>query len=315
MRTGSRAQATTREKSVSRRSKSASRAELIAPSPGSPAAELASKPGLRVRPYRPMRALVGALVVVAAVVVALAIYTRIGNRTEVLAVTDSILAGEQITDADLQVVSISSDDSFPSIPAANRALVVGQYAKVRLAAGSLLVYDSIQPDELVNPNRVRMSVVVPVGLIPVGLREQSRLTLVVTPQQSGGNDPRPVLVEATVAAIPRNLAEIVGTDDSGRSMVALSIEIDPQWVSLVGSAAAVSVGVLDPAAPFPSNDAQAFPTESDEEQIVVPTAPPSPSNDDDSDASSLYGATTVPTDDATLTTAAPEASQPTEAAG
>jgi len=239
-----------------------------------------------------MRALVGALIVVAAVIAALAIYTRVGNRTDVLAVTRPILAGEQIIDADLQVVSISSDDSFPSIPAANRAIVVGQYAKVRLAAGSLLVNDSIQPEQLVNPDRVLMSVVVPVGLIPVGLREQSRLSLVVTPQLSGGDDPRPVLVEATVAAVPRNLAEIVGTDDSGRSMVALSIEIDPQWVSLVGSASAVSVGVLNPLAPFPGNDTQMFPTENVGGQIVVPTAPITPS--DTGEDASLYGATTVP---------------------
>ena len=320
MLTRSKAQSTTREKSVSRRSISASKTDIPVPAPGSPAAELASKPGLRVRPYRPMRALVGALIVVAAVIAALAIYTRVGNRTEVLAVTRPILAGEQIIDADLQVVSISSDDSFPSIPASNRAIVVGQYAKVRLAAGSLLVNDSIQPEQLVNPDRVLMSVVVPVGLIPVGLREQSRLTLVVTPQLSGGDDPRPVLVEATVAAVPRNLAEIVGTDDSGRSMVALSIEIEPQWVSLVGSASAVSVGVLNPAAPFPGNDAQAFPTENADGQTVVPTAPAAPTAPTTplgaSDDESLYGATTVPAADAAApTTAAVDGTQPAEPTG
>ncbi len=254
-----------------------------------------------------MRALVGALIVVAAVIAALAIYTRVGNRTEVLAVNRTILAGEQITDADLQVVSISSDDSFPSISASNRAFVVGQYAKVRLAAGSLLVSDSIQPAELVNPDRVLMSVVVPVGLIPVGLREQSRLTLVVTPQQRGGDQPQPVLIEATVAAVPRNLAEIVGTDESGRSMVALSIEIAPQWVSLVGSASAVSVGVLNPEAPFPANDSQAFPIESGDGQFVLPTVPvvPTGSSPDDN----LYGAP-GPLDAAPSTTAAPSDTQP-----
>ncbi len=81
-----------------------------APAPGSPAAVLASKPGLRMRPHRPMRALAGALIVVASVVAALALYTRIGNRTEVLAVSRDVLAGEQIDDADLEVVSMSSDD-------------------------------------------------------------------------------------------------------------------------------------------------------------------------------------------------------------
>ena len=76
----------------------AGRAGATGPPPGSPAAALASKPGLRMRPQRPMRALVGALVVVASVVAALAIYTRIGNRTDVLAVARDVLAGEQIGD-------------------------------------------------------------------------------------------------------------------------------------------------------------------------------------------------------------------------
>ena len=94
---------------------------------------------------------------------------------------NGVLAGERITDENLHVVSISSDDSFPSIAAANRAVVVGQYAKVRIAAGALLVTDAIQPQELVDPERIRLNVVVPAGLVPVGLREQSRVSLVVTP--------------------------------------------------------------------------------------------------------------------------------------
>jgi hypothetical protein len=196
------------------------------------------------------------MIVIAAVVVALAIYTRVGNRTEVLAVRRAVLAGEQILADDLQVVSISSDDSFPAISAADRNAVVGQYAKVRLAAGSLLVVDGIQAERLVDPNRILMSVMVPVGLVPVGLREQSRLTLVVTPASSGSARVAPVLVEAVVAAVPGNLADVVGTDEGGRAMVALSVEVDPRWISVVGSAAAVSVGVLDPQAPFPDAGAQ-----------------------------------------------------------
>lgn len=287
----------TREKSVSRGPRSARKAGTSGPAAGSPAGELASKPGLRVRPYRPMRALVGALIVVASVVAALAIYARIGNRTEVLAVNRPILAGEQITDADLQVVSISSDDSFPSVPAADRSIVVGQFARVRLAAGSLLVNDSLQPEQLVDPGRVLMSVVVPVGQVPVGLREQSRLALVVTPQQSGAQDLTPVLVEAIVAAVPRNLAEVVGNDESGRSMVALSVEVAPEWVTLVGSASAVSVGVLDPRAPFPSA-AIATAVAGD----PTPAAVPASGGDQN-----LYGATTSPAAPAPTTSGPPSA--------
>jgi hypothetical protein len=236
---------------VSRRSGSTARADSASPAPGSPAAELAAGAGLRVRPYRPMRALVGAMIVVASVIAALAIYTKVGDRNEVLAVRNGVLAGELITDENLQVVSISSDDSFPSIPAAQRALVVGQYARVRLAAGALLVTDAIQTEELVNPDRVRINVVVPVGLVPVGLREQSRVTLVVTAPQAGSTREAPVLVEAIVLAVPRNLVELIGSDETGRDLVPLTVEIEPQWVSLIGTAESVSVGVLDPRAPFP----------------------------------------------------------------
>jgi hypothetical protein len=64
-------------------------------------------------------------------------------------------------------------------------------------------------------------------------------------------DQLPVLVEATVAAVPRNLAELVGGDSPGASQVALSVEVDPGRAALIGSAESVAVGVLDPSAPFP----------------------------------------------------------------
>ncbi len=252
----------------------AGRTGATGPPPGSPAAALASKPGLRMRPQRPMRAVVGALVVVASVVAALAIYTRIGNRTDVLAVARDVLAGEQIGADDLEVVAISSDDGIPTVPASQRNTIVGQYARVRLLSGSLLVADSVQAKPLVDPDRVLMSVVVPVGLVPVGLREQSRVVLVVTPPTPGGQRPPPVLVEAVVAAVPRNLGEVVGSADAGQGMVALGVEVPPPYVGVVGEAAAVSVGVLDGSAPFPSTQVEASsarPTAG----AAEPAAPPS----------------------------------------
>ena len=216
-----------------------------APRAGSPAAELAASRGLRLRPHRPVRALAGAFLVVASVVAAITLYSRLGDRTEVLAVNRTVLAGEQITGADLEIVSISSDDHIAFRPASDRSLVIGQYARVRLAADSLLVDDSLQPQPLVDPDRVLMSVEVPAGQVPVGLREQSRLVLVVTPP-GGPSDVAPVLVEAVVAAVPRDLAEVVGAGGDSRATVALSVEVPPADVALVGSAEAVSVGVLDP---------------------------------------------------------------------
>ena len=215
-------------------------------------ADLTPRAGLRVRPQRPARALFGLLLVIASVVAALAVYTRIGDRQDALAVTRTVLAGDQLTEADLKVVSISSDDSFPSVPATDRDLIVGQYAKVRMVQGALVVTDSVQPGPLVDPTKVLMSVPVPLTGVPSGLREGSRLVLIVTPRSSGSTDAVPVLVEATVAAVPANLGELVGAETAGATTtVALSVEVPPAAAPTIGAAEAVAVGVLAPGAPFP----------------------------------------------------------------
>jgi hypothetical protein len=214
--------------------------------------ELSPRSGLRVRPQRPARALFGLLLVAVCVVGVLVIYTRVGDRQEVLAVRRTVLAGEQLADADLRVVSISADDSFPSVPATARSSIVGQYAKVRMIDGSLLVADSVQARPLVDPSKVLMSVAVPLSGVPTGLREGSRLMLVVTPD---AGEAAPVLVEATVAAVPRNLGELVSGGDSNgssSSTIALTVEVDPNAAATVGPAKAVAVAVLASDEPFPT---------------------------------------------------------------
>jgi hypothetical protein len=265
----------------------------LSPAPGSPAAELASKPGLRMRPHRPMRALAGALVVVTSVVAALAIYARIGDRAEVLAVSRDVLAGEQIAAGDLEVVSLSSDDRIPTVPASQRSAIVGQYARVRILAGSLLAADSVQSRPIVDPDRVLMSVVVPVGLVPVGLREQSRVVLVVTPPTSGGVRPAPVLVDAVVAAVPRNLGEVVGSADAGQGSIALAVEVPPSYVGVVGEADAVSVGVLDGSAAFPSDQIEPGAATQATTQATTAATVEQPAN--------LDGPTTIPSVSPTTT--------------
>ena len=220
-----------------------------------PTAVLPSSNGLRMRPKRPARMILALLLVVGSITVALTIYVRIGDRQEVLAATRTVLAGEQLAMSDFRVVSISTDDDLTAVAAADRELLVGQYARVRIAEGSLVVASSTQPTPLVDPNRMLMSVMVPLGGVPTGLREGSRVALIVTPDTALSPDQQPVLVEATVAAVPRNLAELVGGDSPGSAQVALSVEVDPGRAALIGSAESVAVGVLDPSAPFPVDEA------------------------------------------------------------
>ena len=77
------------------------------------------------------------------------------------------------------------------------------------------------------------------------------VAMYVTPPMTGGDRPVPVLVEATVAAVPRNLNELAGSADAGQGAIALAVEVPPAYVGIVGEAEVVSVGVLDGTAPFP----------------------------------------------------------------
>ena len=222
------------------------RAERVGERPGS------SGRGLRVRPQRPVRAVLALLLVVASVVAALTVYSRIGDRTDVLVASRTILAGDRLTDADFRVVSLSTDGDLAVTEASSRALLVGQYAKVRIEEGAVVTRGAIQPDELVSADRVLMSVLVPAGDVPRGLRERSRVALVV----DVGDGAAPELVEATVVAVPPDLPAILSDTANVRSTaVALSVEVAPRFVAMVGSADEVSVGVLDPSAPFPGAQA------------------------------------------------------------
>jgi hypothetical protein len=154
----------------------------------------------------------------------------------------------------------------------------------------------VQPRPIVDPDRVLMSVVVPVGLVPVGLREQSRVVLVVTPPTSGGVRPAPVLVDAVVAAVPRNLGEVVGSADAGQGMIALAVEVPPSNVGVVGEADAVSVGVLDGSAVFPNEQVEPV---TDDPTVTSPTATASAQQ-----PASLDGPTTIPSLPPTTTTGA-----------
>lgn len=208
--------------------------------------------GLRLRPRRPARALLAVLLVVASVAASLTIYLRIGNREAVLAATRTVLAGEQLTRSDFRVVSISTDDQLATVPAVDLDGLVGQYARVRIVGGSLVVDEMVQRKPLVSADRVLMAVSVPVGGVPVGVREGSRIVLIVSPGGDRAGDTEPIMIDATVAAVPSNLADLV-SGSATSSEIALSVEVPPERAAVVGLADDVAIGVLDPSAMFPSS--------------------------------------------------------------
>jgi SAF domain len=239
---------TAKEDLVSNRDKRVTDAAAAAraAAPGSPAAELAAKPGLRVRPYRPMRALVGAFLVVASVVAALTIYARLDDRVDVLVLTRDVLAGEQITGADLAIESVNADTNLAHTLATDRGLVVDRYARVALAAGDLIHSNDVQERPLTRAGHGLVSVPVAFAHVPPELREQSRVWLVVTPPSRSNEVAAPVLVDAVVVSMPHNPGDVIGESNAAQGMVAITVEVAQEYAAIIGQAAAVSLMVVSP---------------------------------------------------------------------
>ena len=166
-----------------------------------------------------------------------------GDEHEVVQAVDDILAGEQITADKLRVVDGDFDDSVNAVDGGRLDLIVGQYAKVRIVSGSLLVEQSVQPDPLVSPGRSVLAITVPAGELPIGLRERSPIELVIPPEN--GSDAEPTVVAGRLIGIPTDAGDVLGA----RSV---TVEVDADRAATVVSAEEVRIVLVqrtaDPAA-------------------------------------------------------------------
>ena len=176
---------------------------------------------------------------VAAVVLALTVYLRVGGRHDVLMLTRDVLAGEQLRDSDVRVVAVAADEVLAVTPAPSRGVVVGQYARVRMVAGSLLAPQALQPAPLVDPGKAVVALAVTAAQIPTGLREGSRLVVTVVGSGAGP----PVLVEAFVVSLPRFEQGAAGS---------LTVQVPIGQVAVVTTATRVAVSVIDPSVALPA---------------------------------------------------------------
>lgn len=146
------------------------------------------------------------------------LYTSLDDKTEVLQLVRDVRAGEVVTDADIRVVEVDLDPTVPSVAADDVGLVVNQYARVYLPAGSLVVDQLVQPTPLVSDGAGVVAVEVRSTQLPAGLTTRSQVLLVIVPEgdaepfvttgrvvrHSGADDLAAALsVEVAVADAPR----------------------------------------------------------------------------------------------------------------
>lgn len=162
------------------------------------------------------------------------VYSSLDDRVAVLQVTHDVPAGQQITAADVRSVEVDVDPSVRAIGTDEIVAVVGRYAKVRIVAGSLIVDEALQDGPLVSSGASVVAVQVSEGGIPLGLREQSHVQLVV-----GDADGSVLVVGGTVIGLPAEAGAVTGTQS-------LSVEVPAAEAAQVAVADDVRVVLLPP---------------------------------------------------------------------
>jgi hypothetical protein len=105
-----------------------------------------------------------------------------------IAVYQQVSVGEQITSADLQVVSITSVRGLTPIPASQMSSIVGQFAKVALVPGTLLTAGDVTTTNAVGPNQALIGLKLGATQRPGrGLRAGDHVLLVSVPQSAGSS--------------------------------------------------------------------------------------------------------------------------------
>lgn len=204
------------------------------------AAPTASR-GFRPSPRRRTRIAAGVALAAIAIGGNLAVYSGLGSREPVLQVVRDVPAGQQLTADDLRDVEVAVDSTVRTIPAGDAGGVIGQYARVRLVSGSLVVGEALQAEPLVSAGAAVVAIQVPDGALPIGLRERSRVRLVI-PAPRAVDDEAPVEVIGRVVGLPSAPQSV-----SGR--LSLSVEVDESSASAVAASDDVRVVLLDPREP------------------------------------------------------------------
>lgn len=201
-------------------------------------AGLDERPAGRFRPSPRRRNRIAAGVALGATAIAgnVYVYSSLNEASPVVQVVRDVPAGEQLRADALRPVDAMLDDTVQAVPGDDLEQLVGQYARVRLVAGSLVTSASVQPGPLVDPGNAVVAVRVPEGALPVGLRERVPIELVLPPDDDG----EATVVPGVVVALPSRPDSVLGT-------LSLSVELAAADAPVVAASDDVRVVLLAPA--------------------------------------------------------------------
>ncbi|WP_040494418.1 SAF domain-containing protein [Ilumatobacter nonamiensis] len=195
----------------------------------------ASTAGFRPSARRRNRIAAGLALGAAAIGGNLLVYSSLDDTTSVVQAVENIPAGAQVTAGMFRTVDVDVDSSVPTVDGNQLDSLVGQYAKVRIVSGQLVVGIAFQADPVVEPGKAIVAIEVDSDLMPTNVRERSALQLVI------------VDADGTPVSIPGTAAEVPMESVSGSGSVSLSVEVDAADAPQVATADVVSVVLLPPA--------------------------------------------------------------------
>jgi SAF domain-containing protein len=192
--------------------------------------------GFRPSSRSRVRIAIGTLLSLISVGVVLLVFSTADKRVPVLQVVHDIPAGAQLTAADVRSIELSTDPSLAVVKASDIATVVGEYTKVRIVTGGLVAAGLLQTTPLVAPGAAVVAVTVPSGELPIGLRERSRVQIVMPPTAAAA---APLAVVGRVVGLPTE-------PDSVTGQMSVSLEVASTDAVTVATAGKVRLVLLDP---------------------------------------------------------------------
>ncbi len=171
------------------------------------------------------------------------VYSSLDDTTTVVQAVDNIPAGTQVTTDMFRTVDVDVDASVPTIGADQLPTLIGQYARVRIVSGQLVVGLAFQPEPLVDAGQGHR-----------GDRGRRRprahqRTRSIEPPARG-----PRCRRGPPITIPARAMEVPVESMSGNGSVSLSVEVDLAQSPAVAAAAIVRVVLLPPTADVEAGD-------------------------------------------------------------
>lgn len=144
------------------------------------------------------RIALGVLLLAVSALLAVAVYSNIGDRQPVLVVARTIDPGDVIEADDLAVVRVAAEPGVETMPESQRSAVIGMRSSVRLLPGSLVIAGALSDGPPRAPGTSVIGALVRSGQYPLGLRSGDEVLVVITGDAvSSERDP----IAATIVSI------------------------------------------------------------------------------------------------------------------